>query len=170
MLVFMGSLLLGVVLGHGGDSALDHFNAEVVRRNAELDGVVFDGGDDAAHATGGGDAVAGFELAEHVLPGTLLLLLRTDEQEVEDDDDEQEWKHPCDTGRQGKGSQRSDEGQRAVLLAGRKKAVCGAKRNQFPRKGSQERVVFEVTTASGSWIPGKGPWQERTHVRPCWRA
>jgi hypothetical protein len=26
-------------------------------------------------------------------------------------------------------------------------------------------VVFEVTAASGSWIPGKGPWQEHTHFR-----
>src|SRR5580700_11467594 len=59
MFVFMESLLC-FVLGYGGNGALDHFDAEVVRGNAELDGVVFDGSNDAANAAGGGDSIPGF--------------------------------------------------------------------------------------------------------------
>jgi hypothetical protein len=54
-----------------------------------------------------------------LLPGSLLLLLGTDEQEIEDNNDEQEGQHSRNSRRQSEGSQQSDEGQRAVLLAGR---------------------------------------------------
>ena len=62
------------------------FDAQIVRRHAQVDIVIAQGDDGAAQPAAGDDAVSGLQLAQHRLPFLLSPLLRKDQQEVEDDE------------------------------------------------------------------------------------
>src|ERR1700756_2683734 len=76
--------------GDGSNRAFDHFHPDIVGRNAKLDGVVLDAGVGSPNAAAGGDAVAGLQIVEHLLPSLLFLLIGPDEKQIEDDDDKDE--------------------------------------------------------------------------------
>src|SRR6202040_495889 len=67
---------------HSCDGGFHDFEPDVVGREAELDGVVFDGEDGAAEAAIGSDAVAGLDFGEHRLPFFLAGLIGADEEEI----------------------------------------------------------------------------------------
>src|SRR5450432_1728206 len=67
-----------------------HFDAQIVRRHPQLNVVVLDGNDGAAHAAAGDHFVPSFELTQHLLPFLLFTLLRHDEKKVKYAKDEDE--------------------------------------------------------------------------------
>jgi hypothetical protein len=89
----LGASLLGDILGgYRGDRAFDHFDLDVIRRNAKLDGVVLDGEDGPANAAAGRDLIPWLQVVEHLLPGLLLFLVGTNQQQIKDTDDQNKRK------------------------------------------------------------------------------
>src|SRR5215470_10924783 len=64
-----------------------YFDPQIVRRNPQVQGFVFERDDRTAQAAAGGHAVAGLQRAEHGLPLLLPALLGHDQQEIEDRED-----------------------------------------------------------------------------------
>src|SRR5262249_515798 len=71
LLLFLGFL----VTEHGDDGRFRHFQAQVVGWHTEMHSVVLERDDAAADAALGGDAVAGLQFANHLLPALLPPLL-----------------------------------------------------------------------------------------------
>src|SRR6201995_1350539 len=73
---------LGCIGGHGRNGRLHDFNLDPVRRQLQLDRIITQRHDGAAHPAGGGDLVADLQVVQHLLPLLLLLLVRPEEQQV----------------------------------------------------------------------------------------
>src|SRR6202166_4317261 len=67
--------------GHGG---LSHLHSQIVRRNSQMNGIIFQGNDGSSQAPAGDHFVSGLQGVKHGRPLLLPALLRKNQQKIKD--------------------------------------------------------------------------------------
>src|SRR5579864_5733982 len=83
-----------VLRRHLRDRGLGHFHHQIVGRNAQMDGIVFQRHYRAAQPSARGDPISGLELIQHRGPFFLAPLLRHDQQKIKNPKNENERRYP----------------------------------------------------------------------------